>query len=354
VRKHWILSCWLSATVFSFVGTVLSGAATAQGAGQSQALSAWQNGGVPAQQKVSWTQKFTGVFKGKSSNQAYGPQRIEPLKSSGSTALDPISLGFASGPPNADLYLSMAKMSDLGGNTPHARSMYQRALSIDHKNLEGMLALARLEDREGQLDAALHYYRQAVQTHPQSPKALNDLSLCFARRGQLNEALPPLEQAIRLQPTKPLYRNNIAKVLIELNQIDGAVQHQSAVHPPAVAQYNVGVLLHQRGRDAEAVSFLAGANQADPNFAAANALLAQLTSNAQQPIAQASGIQTPGIQTLGIQAPRATNDHVLPTPRTSPYPTTGAVSATPTAQAVPAETARVPVGYSPMSLPPVR
>lgn len=341
MRKHWILSCLLSAAVISCTGTMLSGTATAQGAGQSQALAAWQNGGVPAQQKVSWTQRFTNVFKGKSSKQANGPQRIEPSKSSklsGSSALDPIALGFASGPPNAELYLSMAKMSDLGGNTPHARSMYQRALTIDHENLEGMLALARLEDREGQLDAALHYYRQAVQTHPQSPKALNDLSLCFARRGQLNEALPPLEQAIRLQPAKPLYRNNIAKVLIELNQINGAVQHQSAVHPPAVAQYNVGVLLHQRERDAEAVQFLAAASQADPNFAAASTLLAQLTSNAQQPVAQAP----------------ATNEHVLPTPQTSPYPTTGAVTATPAAQTVPAETARVPVGYSPMSLPPVR
>ncbi len=103
MRKHWILSCLLSAAVISFAGTVLSGTATAQGAGQSQALAAWQNGGVPAQQKVSWTQRFTNVFKGKSSNQTNGPQRIKPSKMSGSSALDPISLGFASGPPNAEL-----------------------------------------------------------------------------------------------------------------------------------------------------------------------------------------------------------------------------------------------------------
>ncbi|NOZ39675.1 MAG: tetratricopeptide repeat protein [Planctomycetes bacterium] len=290
-----------------------------------------QNNAVtPLQQPVGWTQRVTNAFKkGGSVN---GSQKL-----ASNSQLDPISLGFASGPPNAELYLSMAKMSDQGGNTPHARSMYQRALTIDPENLDGMLALARLEDREGQLDAALHYYKQAVQTHPQSAKALNDLSLCFARRNQLAEALPPLEQAIRLQPSKPLYRNNIAKVLLELNQVNVALQHQSAVHPPAVAQYNIGVLLHQRGRDAEAVQFLTGASQADPTLVAASTLLAQLTSGTQNYIQSA-----------------ATNDSVLPTPQTSPYPTTGAVSVPPTVQMVPAETARVPVGYSPAALPPVR
>ena len=335
MRKQWILSGLLLGCT-SFVGcagsSLLGGGALTAGGSPTQAeqLAALQNGG---QQQVGWSQKVTNAFTGK-----FGKQPIGPSAPKGRTELDPISLGFASGPPNADLYLSMAKMSDQGGNTPHARSMYHRALTIDPKNLEGMLALARLEDREGQLDAALHYYRQAVQMHPKSAKALNDLSLCFARRGQLPKALAPLEQAIRLEPSKPLYRNNIAKVLIEMNQVNGALQHQSAVQPTAVAQYNVGVLLHQRGRDAEAVQFLAGANQADPSLAAASTLLAQLTTPSQQ-----SG-----------QGAIASNDSVLPTPQTSPYPRTGFVSASPAFKTVPAETARVPVGYSPASLPPVR
>ncbi len=334
MRKHRILGCLLSMSVLGCAGSGFPGGG-AHLAGQSPAgqLAAMPNGTVTSlQQPVSWTQRVTNVLKPKSANRPSGYSQT-----AGNSKLDPIALGFASGPPNADLYLSMAKLSDQGGNTPHARSMYMRALTIDPKNLSGMLALARLEDREGQLDAALHYYKQAVQTHPQSAKALNDLSLCFARRSQLAEALPPLEQAIRLQPTKPLYRNNIAKVLIELNQVNVALQHQLAVHPTAVAQYNIGVLLHQRGRDAEAVQFLAGANQADPTLVAASTLLAQLTNNTQEFVRSA-----------------ATNNSVLPTPQTSPYPTTGAVSVTPTVQTVPAETARVPVGYSPAALPPVR
>ena len=334
MRKHWILSSLLLGCT-SFVGCagsgMLGGGAVTAGVTQAEQFAALQQGSQP---QLGWTQKVTNVMTGKPANQPAAPSKPEVQ-----TKLDPISLGFASGPPNADLYLSMAKMSDQGGNSSHARSMYHRALTIDSNNLDGMLALARLEDREGQLDAALHYYRQAVQMHPKSAQALNDLSLCFARRGQLNDALAPLEQAIRLEPNKALYRNNISKVLIELNQLNVAMQHQSAVQTPAVAQYNIGVLLHQRGRDTEAVQFLAGANQADPSLAAASTLLAQLTKPTQPP--------TP----LGVLA---TNNSILPTPQTSTYPTTGFVSTSPAFQTVPAETARVPVGYLPASLPPVR
>ena len=338
MRKFLVVGCLWSATCLGCAGTsMLAGgsqlAATPQ-AGQSVAVQPVN--GAPAKPN-GWTQKVTNVFTGNSAKQP--TVTSNPASSS---ELDPISLGFASGPPNADLYLSMAKMSDQGGNAPHARSMYQRALTIDPKNLEGMLALARLEDREGQLDAALHYYTQAVQLHPQSAKALNDLSLCFARRGQVNEALAPLEQAIRLEPSKQLYRNNIAKVLIELNQVNGALQHLAAVHQPAVAQYNLGVLLHQRGRDNEAVHFLAAARQTDPSLAAADSLLAELTGATQQ---------------VAMQPVPQTNDHILPTPRTAPgqvYPTTSAVTASPAFQTVPAETARVPVGYTPTTMPPVR
>ncbi|MGI9427957.1 MAG: tetratricopeptide repeat protein [Bythopirellula sp.] len=331
MRKQQIFSWVLSASFGA--GSLFSSTACAQFGQLPNQLP-----GGEYQQKTSWTQKVTGMFTGK-------PKPIGPNVPKTNPANDPISLGFASGPPNADLYLSMAKMSDQGGNVHHARSMYHRALTMQPENLDGMLALARLEDRQGEFDAALHYYKQAVQNHPQSAKALNDLSLCLARRGQIAEAVAPLEQAVRLQPAKQLYRNNVAKVLIELKQVNGALQHQLAVHPPAVAHYNMGVLLHQRNRHEEARNFLTTATQLDPRLTAAATLMAQLPGGVRQ-FAQSNASGTPGLS----------NEHILPTPQTSPYPTTGAASASPALPAVPvpAETARMPVGTSPALLPPVR
>jgi tetratricopeptide (TPR) repeat protein len=331
VCKQRIFSWVLSASVGA--GSLFSSTAF----GQFGQLPTLQPGDA-SQQKTSWTQKVAGVFTGK-------PKPIGPNVPKAHPASDPIALGFASGPPNADLYLSLAKMSDQGGNVHHARSMYHRALTMQPENLDGMLALARLEDREGQLDAAMHYYKQAVQNHPQSAKALNDLSLCFARRGQIADAVAPLEQAIRLQPAKQLYRNNLAKVLIEKNQVNGALQHQLAVHPPAVAHYNMGVLLHQRDRNDEARNFLTTANQLDPSLTAAGTLMAQLPGGVRQ-----------FAQSGASSSVAASNNHILPTPQTTPYPVTGAVNGSPTLPVVPvpAETARMPVGTSPALLPPVR
>ena len=289
---------------------------------------------LPAQEHKKFTKRVVAYFTPGSPQQA-NAVTVNPAYKK----LDPISLGYSSGPPSADLYLSMAQMSDRGGNAPHARSMYQRTLSIDANNREALLGLARLEDREGRLVEAIRIYQQALATQPQDAKVLNDLALCHARKGELQLSASALEAAIKLQPQKQLYRNNIAKVLVEMNYVHPALSHLSAVHPPAVAQYNVGVLLHQRERSGESVPFLARAAQMDPQLVSAQDLLAQIKgSPARRP---------------------AANDHVLPTPATPPsfaasqtYPTTVVNSLAPVN--VPAQTAQAPLGNGPVLLPSVR
>src|SRR5690606_25752105 len=123
----------------------------------------------PVASQSSWTDKITAPFK------SLAPKTKPALAADSSKEVDPISLGFKSGPPTPALYVSMAQMSDQGGNVPHARSLYQQALSIDSKNLDALLGLARLEDREGNLQAALQHYQQAVNNHPQDARAYNDL-----------------------------------------------------------------------------------------------------------------------------------------------------------------------------------
>ncbi|NOY42019.1 MAG: tetratricopeptide repeat protein [Planctomycetes bacterium] len=262
-----------------------------------------------------------------------------------STKLDPISLGFASGPPNAELYMSMAELSDRGGNADHARSMYQKSLSIEPNHRDALLGLARLEDRQGRMNDALRIYQQAAVAHPRDAKVLNDLALCYARTGQFAASAELLNQASLIQPQKKLYRNNFAKVLIEMNRVDEAISQLAVVHPPAIVQYNVGVLLNERGRTGEAVRFLTAATHIDPQLQAASTLLAQISGSANQLA------QTPN---------PAANDNILPTPMmpatqtaTLPYPTTNA-PAQPAYQAMPAETAQVPVSEMPVLLPPVR
>lgn len=290
----------------------------------------------PAPQNPSFTQKITGMIPGMP---APGAKPSYERKVNSKT--DPIALDYPQGPPTVELYKSMAELSDQRGNTDHARSMYQRALSLQPNNLDALLGLARMEDRADRFEVAVSVYQQAMRMHPQNAKVLNDLALCHARKGQMEPSRQLLDRAIRLEPAKPLYRNNIAKVLIEMNRIDEAVTHLAAVHPPAIAQYNMGVLLAERGRKADAVGFLTAAVHIDAQLQPASAMLAQLQG-----------------ESAGI----AKDDGILPTPMTAPvasngaggYPSTGMTSNRPLPMTFPAETAQVPVGNSPLTLPPVR
>ncbi len=299
--------------------------------------------------QTSWTDKVTAPFK------SLAPKKKPELADISKT--DPISLGFASGPTTPALYVSMAQISDQGGNTAHARAMYEKALSLDAKNLDAMLGLARMEDREGNLPEALKVYQQAVSLHPQDARAYNDLGLCQARCGELQKSYQSLDQAVRINPQKQLYRNNIAKVLIEMNQVNQAVTHMSAVCKPDVANYNMAVLLAERGRTPEAVSFLQKALAANPQMTDASTLLASFTGAApSQQAAAGPALGSP----MAVSAPVATNDDITPTPYLPgenvmvSYPSTGIPPIVPQPQSFPAQTARVPVGYEPMLLPPVR
>lgn len=326
----------------------------------------------PVASQSSWTDKMAAPFK------SLVPKKKPALAENATTELDPISLGFKSGPPTPSLYVAMAQISEQGGNAPHARSLYQQALSIDPKDLDALLGLARLEDREGNLQAALQNYQQAVNFHPQDARAYNDLGLCHARSGQMQSSLQCLDQAVRLRPDKALYRNNIAKVLIEQNQFDAALAHLGAVNEPAVANYNMAALLQERGRSNEAVPFLQQALAMKPQFTEASTLLANITGASTPQVAMSS---TPmqSAQAMGAPYGMAQIQVSAPITGTSPlatqvsaqeeikqvpnapsgaintaYPSTGAPAMIPRPQNLPAHTAQAPVGYAPAMLPPIR
>lgn len=347
MRSSWKISCTLLAMS---VGCSTPGF---PGAKSTPAPNSYGTTAPPVDQ-TSWTQKVTAPF---TSSDTKKPAPSPSLKS------DPISLQFGSGPPSAALYLSMGQLSDQSGNADQARSLYQKALNLDPKNTECLLALARLEDREGNLPTALQIYQQVVTENPEDAKPLNDLALCHARNGQLDTSLQLLDKAVRMQPEKELYRNNIAKVWIEKNRLDLASKHMKAVYEPAVANYNMAVLLQQRGRSAEAVSYLNIAITENPQFEEAKNLLVGLSAPTPKTEEQGSRLSN-GIQVsmpaTTHRAP-ASNDDILPTPMFPPsqsaaaqYPTTGAQPMIPQPQDFPAETASMPVGNTPLNFPPVR
>ncbi len=104
----------------------------------------------------------------------------------------------------------------------------------------------------------------------------NDLGLFHARRDDLAAAAEHLHKAVELSRQRPMYCNNLAKVLVASNQIDAARQQLAKIGPPEVAEYNIGVLLHQLGKTEDARTHLQAALQANPQFTAAQQFLSEL------------------------------------------------------------------------------
>lgn len=182
---------------------------------------------------------------------------------------DPTSLRSTLPGPATAQYIELAQLHEKSGNLPAAEEQYRRVLNLTPNHLEALLGLARLHDRQGEFVEATKTYERAVQQHPRSAGAFNDLGLCYARQQQLDRSAEALLQAIRLQPDRKLYRNNIATVLVEQDRLPEAYDHLAAVHPPAVAHYNLGYLLSQAERPGEALEQFDLALAKDPGLEAA-------------------------------------------------------------------------------------
>lgn len=192
---------------------------------------------------------------------------------------DPLALNVPTGPPTPEFFIYAAQMCEKQGDLSQARQNLGRALNMWPNNPDVLRAAARTEDRQGNLPVAEGLYQRALAANPQNAAALNDLGLCLAREGKLEPSAQVIEQAIQLQPDKSLFRNNAATVLVEMRQDQRALAHLSAVHNSAEANFNLGQLLIERGRAADAGPYFQAALQQNPGMQQAQEALAKLQGN---------------------------------------------------------------------------
>jgi tetratricopeptide (TPR) repeat protein len=217
---------------------------------------------------------------------------------------DSLSLDTPTGPPTPQFKIAMAQMCEQKGDVPGARRQYQEALKKWPGQVDVLRAAARMEDRVGQLPLAENLYSQALALNPQHAGAHNDLGMCLARQGKLDASVREIEQAVRLEPANPRYRNNAAVVLVEMRADQPALAHLSAVHAPADANYNMGQLLVQRNRAADAAPYFAAALEINPGMQSAYEALGKLQGPmvGQSPTVAAEQAAPAGVPNVAPQA----------------------------------------------------
>ncbi|MBL9124599.1 MAG: tetratricopeptide repeat protein [Planctomycetaceae bacterium] len=170
---------------------------------------------------------------------------------------------------DANFHVTLAQLQERTNNFEGAQEQYEKALKLDPDHLGALLGYGHLYDRQQKYGEALGWYQKAAKKHPQEAACYNDLGLCYSQLNRLPDAVAALEKAANLQPTKKLYRNNLAAVLVKMNRPDDAYGQLAAVHPPAIARYNVGYLLTQQNQRQLAYQYFRDALHDDPNLAEA-------------------------------------------------------------------------------------
>ena len=198
---------------------------------------------------------------------------------------DPLRLDRQPKKINADVYVSAARLLENQGKYDEAELKYQDALKSSPEDENALVGLARLYDRQGQAMKATEVYHRALKAHPQSGLVCNDLGLCYRRQRQLDKSLQLFSRAVELQPENTKYRNNLAAALVDSGRPDEAIKQLTKHCSPAVAHYNVGYLLSQKGQKAEAARHLQQAISLDPGMTPAREMLASLGGNSGQPLA---------------------------------------------------------------------
>lgn len=235
------------------------------GKGSTAAL----GGGKPAESGNIFTSTWSKTTAAVSS--AFGRKPADELVEN-----DPTSLSTTPKKVGPEVYLGAAKLFENQGKLADAQQQYEKAIKASPTDLNALVGLARLQDRQGQPAQAVELYLRAAKAHPNSALVQNDLGLCFARQHQWQNSLQALGRASELSPGDAKYRNNLAMVLVEMGRPDEALPHLAATNSPAVAHYNLGYLLSQKGQRDMAVRHFQRALELDANIAPAREMLAQL------------------------------------------------------------------------------
>ncbi len=235
----------------------------------------------------STTQKIGSAVK-KASSSVASALTLKPKVDKGD---DPVSLDNMPDKIDVDVYYQAGRMADSSGNAEIAIKQYKRALQEDANHIPSLISMARLYDRQDNFQEAERLYRRAIKAEPENAMAYNDLGLCMARNDHAEESLAALRQAVKLEPKRKLYRNNLATVLVDMGRTEEALSELATAHPTAVAHYNLGYLLHEKGNQEEARRQFALAYEADKSLAMAQQMLAQLGGQAKSPAAPADKVR---------------------------------------------------------------
>ncbi len=175
------------------------------------------------------------------------------------------------------------------GATLNRLGRFAEAADVLERAPNDAAALNNLGDtllNQGRAAQAAQTLRRALAIDPESPEALNNLGTALARSGDIADAWQVWRSAIRVKPDFALAHNNLANSLNGAGRWEEARLHfEEALRDAsyAVARYNYGTALAERGELDAAERRLTEAVRLDPSLAEAHLNLGNIRAVRGQP-----------------------------------------------------------------------
>lgn len=142
------------------------------------------------------------------------------------------------------------------GRRAEARGLLDELLKKDAENIQALIGLANVLVQEGRGEDVLAVCRRALSVDPRNTQAYTLMGEVFMNRNQHAAALPYLQKAVEIQPKIIQTRQNLAACLIGLKrgaEAEPMLREIVARNPKfPLVHFHLGLLLEERGREAEA------------------------------------------------------------------------------------------------------
>lgn len=175
--------------------------------------------------------------------------------------------------------IAYAKFQESRQQHRGARKHYEKALSHDQKSVDAILGLARLDQIAGIDDRAKRGFQKAVQIAPKNAHAQSALGMYHLSKKQWNPAVSSLRKAMTADPDNTNYRYHLGVAMANTGDTRAAMQYFTTTVGEAVAHYNIGHILHERGQLALAEQHFQQALTIQPGMPQAQQMLKDMSGN---------------------------------------------------------------------------
>lgn len=178
---------------------------------------------------------------------------------------------------NATTLFAHAHLLERQGEFDRAIAQYRRAIEQKPDFVTARNRLGITLNKVGKHAEATAEFRKALESQPNSAYLLNNLGFSLYLQGDHAESLGVLRRAVELSPDFSRARMNYAVALAKTSQYDQAFEELKKVGTEADANYNLGMLLTEGARYAEAAQRFEMALAFNPKLEAARAQLREVS-----------------------------------------------------------------------------